>query len=385
MAFSYSFHLSSKSHAVTSVGKVLQCSKHNLREYKSASYDVNSIEILAGSHESVLDDFERIYHEEFDEALQKYNEGKRSDRQIHNYLEHVSESRADVGAEIIIQVGDQDFWDDKTMEQKKKMSYIFKDQLRSLEKLCPEFKIASAVVHYDEKSPHMHVIGIPVADGYEKGLSKQVAKTKIFTKERLSYLQDKMRENMEKGMELNRDVFGDLKLKEKEKGRNKDIPKHSLDQFYELQRKLESLNKERDELTLELEKYAKINKKAAKRSEEIRRNLEKYERPEWSVKDTFILNKEYVKNLIEKYRKEIRDISIENYNVRDKNETLERDIAIYKKNYKSLEDEKVLNEVESIKEAGLTKEYNQLVMMARSGGRSKEREREIDIADELLR
>lgn len=63
----------------------------------------------------------------------------------------------------------------------------------------------------------MHVIGIPVADGYEKGLSKQVAKTKIFTKERLSYLQDKMRENMEKGMELNRDVFGDLKLKEKEK------------------------------------------------------------------------------------------------------------------------------------------------------------------------
>lgn len=177
----------------------------------------------------------------------------------------------------------------------------------------------------------MHVIGIPVADGYEKGLSKQVAKTKIFTKERLSYLQDKMRENMEKGMELNRDVFGDLKLKEKEKGRNKDIPKHSLDQFYELQRKLESLNKERDELTLELEKYAKINKKAAKRSEEIRRNLEKYERPEWSVKDTFILNKEYVKNLIEKYRKEIEDISIENYNVRDKNETLERDIAIYKK------------------------------------------------------
>lgn len=76
MAFSYSFHLSSKSHAVTSVGKVLQCSKHNLREYKSASYDVNSIEILAGSHESVLDDFERIYHEEFDEALQNITRGK---------------------------------------------------------------------------------------------------------------------------------------------------------------------------------------------------------------------------------------------------------------------------------------------------------------------
>lgn len=82
------------------------------------------------------------------------------------------------------------------------MSYIFKDQLRALEKLCPEFKIASAVVNYDESSPHIHIVGVPVVEGYKKGMEKQVAKAKVFTAERLSYLQEKMRENIERGMKL---------------------------------------------------------------------------------------------------------------------------------------------------------------------------------------
>ena len=31
--------------------------------------------------------------------------------------------------------------------------------------------VANAVVHLDEDSPHMHIVGVPVADGYKKGLS----------------------------------------------------------------------------------------------------------------------------------------------------------------------------------------------------------------------
>lgn len=239
MAFSYSFHLSGKSHSVNTVGKVAQCSRHNLREYESTSYDRSKIEVLVGSDKSILDDVKQIYHDEFDEVVERYNEGKRSDRQISDYLTHVSNSRADVGAEIIIQVGDKNFWSDKTMEEKKQMSYIFRDQLRALEKLCPEFKVASAVVHYDEASPHMHVIGVPIAEGYKKGMERQVAKTKVFTADRLSYLQDKMRENMEMGMEMNSNLFQDMKLKEKEKGRNKDIPKAALDEYYKLKQEVE--------------------------------------------------------------------------------------------------------------------------------------------------
>lgn len=36
----------------------------------------------------------------------------------------------------------------------------------------PQFVVANAVVHLDEDSPHMHIVGVPVADGYKKGLSK---------------------------------------------------------------------------------------------------------------------------------------------------------------------------------------------------------------------
>ena len=181
MAFSYSFHMSAKSHAVNTSGKVAQVSRHNLREYESAAYDRSQIEIIAGSDKSILDTVKDIYHAEFDAALERYNAGKRSDRQIDDYLEHVSKSRSDVAAEIIIQVGDSDFWKDKSDLERRQMSYIYRDQLRALEKLVPEFKVASAVIHYDESSPHMHVVGVPVADGYKKGLERKIKKTKVFS------------------------------------------------------------------------------------------------------------------------------------------------------------------------------------------------------------
>lgn len=252
MPFSYSFHLSAKSHAVSTVGKICQCSRHNLREYKSDHYDRSQIEVLAGSTASILEDVKRVYEDEFNDCLKKYNEDKRADRQIKNYLEHVSNSRSDVAAEIIIQIGDMEFWADKSLQQRKQMSYIFKDQLQSLQKLCPEFKIASAVIHYDESSPHMHVIGVPIATDYKRGMEKQVAKTKVFTADRLSYLQDKMRENAEKGMELNADLFHGKQLKAKSKGRNKDIPKQSLAEYYEIKTKTEEALIKKDSLNAEI-------------------------------------------------------------------------------------------------------------------------------------
>ena len=255
MAFSYSLHLSAKSHAVGTVGKLGQVSRHNLREYESKEYDRDNIEILRGSSESISNDVKQIYHDEFDAALEKYNEGKRADRRINDYLKHVSDSRSDVACELIIQIGDQDFWQNKTLTERKQMTGIFEDQLRALSELVPELKIASAVIHYDEKSPHMHVVGVPVADGYKKGLEKQVAKTRVFTADRLSELQDRMRDAAEKAMEKPqyRDLFEGMELKAKEQGRNKDIPKESLQEFYKLEDDIHELKADVNEKQGELE------------------------------------------------------------------------------------------------------------------------------------
>lgn len=235
MAFSYSFHLSNKGNAISNVQKIKQAGKHNLRKYQSADYDRDQIEILRGS-DNALADVKAVYQSEFEQCLEEYNANVRADRQITDYLEHVSNSRSDCAAEIIIQLGDKEFWANKSPEEKRQMTHIFKDQLRSMEKLVPEFKVANATVHFDEASPHMHVIGVPVADGYKKGMAKQVAKTKVFTKAKLAYLQAKMRENAEKGMNLpeNANLFAETALKTKEKGRNKDLPKESYIEYKNL-------------------------------------------------------------------------------------------------------------------------------------------------------
>ncbi len=68
------------------------------------------------------------------------------------------------------------------------MVNVYEFHLRDLEELVPEFKITNAVVHLDETSPHMHIVGVPVKASCKTGLSKQVNKTFVFTKERLEQI-----------------------------------------------------------------------------------------------------------------------------------------------------------------------------------------------------
>ena len=63
------------------------------------------------------------------------------------------------------------------------MDVAFKEMLNMLQKEAPNLVVANAVIHYDEASPHMHVVAVPVADGFKKGMSRQVSKRKVCTKE----------------------------------------------------------------------------------------------------------------------------------------------------------------------------------------------------------
>ena len=216
---SYTAHVSNKKSAITSKSKLAAVAKHNLRKYKSSDYSKDNICIIYGTS-NLIDDVKTVYHKEFDEALEEYNKKQtRQDRKIEDYFEHVADKEQDMAVEIIIQIGDREFWkqfDD--MKSYMKLSYqIILDELR---KRLPQFVVANAVVHLDEDSPHMHIVGVPVADGYKKGLSKQVSKRKVFTKSVLSrVLQDELREVANK--EVN-DWFG-KQIKEKSKGRNHDL------------------------------------------------------------------------------------------------------------------------------------------------------------------
>ena len=216
---SFTAHVSNKKSAITSKSKLAGVAKHNLRKYKSEEYSANNIFLIYGT-DNLVQDVKAVYHQEFDEALKVYNENQtRADRKIEDYFDHVANKEQDMAVEIIIQIGDRAYWQ-QHYENKCYMKKIYSMMLAELQYLLPEFVVANAVVHMDEDSPHMHVVGVPVATGYKKGLSKQVSKRKVFTKEVLSeVLQDELRAVANTKVKI---AF-DEQVREKSKGRNHDL------------------------------------------------------------------------------------------------------------------------------------------------------------------
>ena len=210
-------HVSNKKSAITSKSKLAGVAKHNLRKYKSEEYSANNIFLIYGT-DNLVQDVKAVYHQEFDEALKAYNENQtRADRKIEDYFEHLANKEQDMAVEIIIQVGDRDYWQEH-LENKVFMRQIYRTILAELQYQLPQFVVANAVVHMDEDSPHMHVVGVPVGTDYKKGMFKQVSKRKVFTKD-VIVLQDKLRAFAN---ERARIVLGE-QIREKSKGRNHDL------------------------------------------------------------------------------------------------------------------------------------------------------------------
>lgn len=238
---SYSFHLGrdkNKSKSAQEIAKTTPSGEtsfadnaiHNLKDlsdvnnHNHRAYDnkVDDIEIIIGTN-NVIEDVKILYLEEFEKARNEYNNKQtRNDRKIENYLQYVSDDKKkDIACEIIIELGDMEFWKPQELSSKKQMTEVFAGQVEKLKELLPDFKVANVVAHYDETSPHLHIVGVPVKEGFKTGLKKQVCKSKVFTKEVLTKLQDDMRNDC---IERYNQVFKqDAKLKIKEKGRNKDF------------------------------------------------------------------------------------------------------------------------------------------------------------------
>lgn len=238
---SYSFHLGrdkNKSKSAQEIAKTTPSGEtsfadnaiHNLKDlsdvnnHNHRAYDnkVDDIEIIIGTN-NVIEDVKILYLEEFEKARNEYNNKQtRNDRKIENYLQYVSDDKKkDIACEIIIELGDMEFWKPQELSSKKQMTEVFAGQVEKLKELLPDFKVANVVAHYDETSPHLHIVGVPVKEGFKTGLKKQVCKSKVFTKEVLTKLQDDMRNDC---IERYNQVFKqDAKLKIKENGRNKDF------------------------------------------------------------------------------------------------------------------------------------------------------------------
>lgn len=218
--------------------------KHNLRKYDD---DKELICTIKGTS-SIVEDTKNLYLDLFEDARIKYNEKQtRNDRKIDNYFNHISnDNKRDLACEIIIELGDMDFWSDKDNKYKHKMTEVFKEQIRDLEEVVPNFKIANATIHFDESSPHLHIVGVPFKDGMKNGMSKQVGKSDVFNKISLKEIQDKMRVYCINS--FNRIYHLNYTLKEKEEGRNVDINVANMNEYKKFKREQEKYKEQLKEL-----------------------------------------------------------------------------------------------------------------------------------------
>ena len=325
---------SMSNNAIQNAKQLSTADKHNYRKYDNRQ---DEIVVIKGTT-SLYNDVLRFYKNEFEEARLEYNNKQtRDDRKIDDYFKKISNnSKSDLAVQIIIELGNKKFWDTKSMTYKHKMTNVFIKQVDDLELLLPNFKICSAIIHYDETSPHLHIVGVPIKYNCKTGMSIQVGKTDVFTRNSLKELQDKMRILCIE--EYNKEYNLDATLKQKLKGRNRDIHVCDMSNYQDTkdlieknQKNLEIINNnsiELDKDTINIKDKILTLKKASLK------------------KDTYLLSNEDKKALenyidkIDKTNNEYKKINSLSSSLNSLNQTIKEDkkaIKVLTENNKALE------------------------------------------------
>ena len=291
--------------AIQNAKDLSDVNKHNLRDYDNQT---ELIRTIYGTND-IVNDVKQVYLEEFEQARIEYNNNQtRNDRKIVNYFTKICESQNDIACEIIIELGDMDFWNDKDERYKFKMVDVYNEQVRELIKIVPDFKIANATIHFDETSPHMHIVGVPVTTNCTRGMKKQVGKSKLFTKTSLTEIQDKMRNACIKS--YNKFYEVNTKLKEKQKGRNQDINVNEMGNYREIKKQL----KQKKQKLEKANNQTKILDNSSNDIKEILNNL----KPTKLNKNNMVISNEDVQK-IKNYTEDVKDITQTVRNVNDLN------------------------------------------------------------------
>ena len=191
-----------------------------------------------------------------------------------------------------------DFWNDKTEEYMLKMIDVYNEPVKDLIKIVPTFKIANATIHFDETSPHMHIVGVPVIENSTRGMRKKVGKSQIFTKTSLTEIQDKMRNACIKS--YNKFYEVDTRLKEKQKGRNQDINVKDMGDYRKIKKKL----KQKEQKLVKANNQTRQIDNTSTSINEILDNL----KPTKINKNNMVISNDDVQK-IKNYTKDVKDIT----------------------------------------------------------------------------
>lgn len=121
-------------------------------------------------------DIKEVYHQIFDEALDRYNaKQKRNDRKINNYYEKIRSGKQEkLFHEVIFQIGNKDNMNarDGAGELAKD---ILSDFMVQFQQRNPNLHVFSAHLHMDEETPHLHIDFVPFIRNSKRGLDTRVS------------------------------------------------------------------------------------------------------------------------------------------------------------------------------------------------------------------
>lgn len=146
---------------------------HNSRKFHARNTDPKR------SHWNVEycnQDIREVYHELFDEALERYNSKQtRKDRKIEDYYEKICSGKQEKPFhEIILQIGDKDNMGATTKEGQM-AARILDEYMQDFQRRNPTLRVFSAHLHMDEATPHLHVDFVPYTTGSKRGLDTRVS------------------------------------------------------------------------------------------------------------------------------------------------------------------------------------------------------------------
>ena len=146
---------------------------HNSRKFHAKNTDPER------SHLNVTycqENIKAVYHELFDEALERYNAKQtRADRKIENYYEKIRSGKQEKPFhEIILQVGNKDDMSADS-DEGRPAAAVLDEYMRTFQERNPNLRVFSAHLHMDEATPHLHIDFVPFTTGSKRGLDTRVS------------------------------------------------------------------------------------------------------------------------------------------------------------------------------------------------------------------
>ena len=146
---------------------------HNRRDFVAENVDPKKTQYNICYRNENL---QEVYKELFDEAVERYNVGKRNDRKITNYYEKIRLGKQEkLFHEVIFQIGNCGDMAVGTEEGELAVK-ILDEFLKDFEKRNPTLRLFNCYLHLDESTPHLHVDFVPYVSGWTgKGMDTKVS------------------------------------------------------------------------------------------------------------------------------------------------------------------------------------------------------------------